>query len=277
MREEVGSVRHSTDLQSGVEGHSRAGPIIGARPEAQNGSIVNSLECIMKNQLVVVIGGLTGIGRAVAEQAAAAGARVIAAGRRVAPADWPSHIQAAQLDVTDDAAVQRFFAGVGAFDHLVVTAGPVIASSRLADLATEQAIAAFDVKVFGQLRAVKHATRYLNAGGSVTLTSGLLARKAVPGGLVKSAMNAAVEVMGKTLAKELAPLRVNVVSPGMVETGMWGEMSDAERGAMAQRAGAGLPVGRVGQGMDLAQAYLMVMQNGFMTGAVVDVDGGGLL
>ena len=231
----------------------------------------------MKNQLVVVVGGLSGIGRAVAEQAAAAGAQVIAAGRRAAPADWPSHIQAAQLDLTDDAAVQRFFAEVGAFDHLVVTAGPVIPSSRLADLVPEQAIAAFNVKVFGQLRAVKYAAQYLKDGGSVTLTSGLLARKAVPGGVVKSAMNAAVEVMGKTLAKELAPLRVNVISPGMVETGMWGEMSDAERGAMAQRAGAGLPVKRVGQGADLAQAYLMVMQNGFMTGAVVDVDGGGLL
>ncbi|MRW82774.1 SDR family oxidoreductase [Pseudoduganella sp. FT26W] len=231
----------------------------------------------MKNQLVVVIGGLSGIGQAVAEQAAAAGARVIAAGRRQAPAGLSPQIQAAQLDLTDDAAVRRFFEQIGAFDHLVVTSGPVIASSRLADLAPEAAMAAFNVKVFGQMRAVKHAARYLKAGGSVTLTSGLLARKAVPGALVKAAMNAAVESMGKTLARELAPLRVNVVSPGMVETGMWGEMSDAERGAMAQRAGAGLPVGRVGQPDDLAQAYLMLMQNGFMTGAVVDVDGGGLL
>jgi len=90
-------------------------------------------------------------------------------------------------------------------------------------------------------------------------------------------MNAATDIMGKTLAKELAPLRVNVVSPGMVETGMWGDMSEADRKAMAARAGAGIPVGRVGQGSDLAQAYLMLMQNGFMTGSVVDVDGGGLL
>jgi len=154
----------------------------------------------MKNQLVVVVGGLSGIGRAVAEQAAAAGARVVAAGRRVVPADWPPHIQAAQLDLTDDAAVQRFFAEVGAFDHLVVTAGPVIPSSRLVDLAPEQATAAFNVKVFGQLRAVKYAAQYLKDGGSVTLTSGLLARKAVPGGVVKSAMNAAVEIDGKSFA-----------------------------------------------------------------------------
>jgi NAD(P)-dependent dehydrogenase (short-subunit alcohol dehydrogenase family) len=253
------------------------GQLSARRLRRMMGALFIYWECIMKNQLVVVIGGLSGIGRAVVEQAAAEGARVIAAGRRARPADWPSQIEAVQLDVTDDAAVQRFFADVGAFDHLVVTAGPVIPSSRLADLVPEQAMAAFNVKVFGQLRAVKYAARYMKAGGSVTLTSGLLSRKVMPGGVVKSTMNAAVEVMGKTLAKELAPLRVNVVSPGMVETGMWGQMTDAERGAMAQRAGAGIPVGRVGQGADLAQAYLMLMQNGFMTGAVVDVDGGGLL
>ncbi|TFW19360.1 SDR family oxidoreductase [Duganella callida] len=231
----------------------------------------------MKDQIVVVIGGLSGIGRAVAEQAAAAGARVIAAGRRAVPADWPAHIGAAQLDVTDDGAVQRFFADIGAFDHLVLTSGPVIPSARLAEQEVAAAMAAFNVKFFGQLRAVKYAAPRLRAGGSVTLTSGLLARKAMAGGLVKATMNAAVETMGKTLAKELAPLRVNVVSPGMVETGMWGPLSDADRKAMAQRAGAGLPVGRVGQGDDLAQVYLMLMQNGFMTGTVVDVDGGGLL
>ncbi|SHM75665.1 NAD(P)-dependent dehydrogenase, short-chain alcohol dehydrogenase family [Duganella sacchari] len=221
----------------------------------------------MKNQTVVVIGGLSGIGKAVAEQAAAAGARVIAAGRRSAP----------QVDIADDASVQRFFAEVGEFDHLVVTSGPVIASARLADLNVADAMAAFNVKFFGQLRAVKFAAPFLRAGGSVTLTSGLLARKAVAGALGKATMNAAVESMAKTLARELAPLRVNVISPGMVETGMWGEMTDAERAAMAQRAGGGLPVGRVGQPSELAQAYLMVMQNGFMTGAVVDVDGGGVL
>ncbi|MYM28087.1 SDR family oxidoreductase [Duganella sp. CY15W] len=221
----------------------------------------------MKNQTVVVIGGLSGIGKAVAEQAAAAGARVIAAGRRSSP----------QVDIADDASVQRFFAEVGEFDHLVVTSGPVIASVRLADLNVADAMAAFNVKFFGQLRAVKFAAPFLRAGGSVTLTSGLLARKAVAGALVKATMNAAVESMAKTLARELAPLRVNVISPGMVETGMWGDMTDAERAAMAQRAGSGLPVGRVGQPSELAQAYLMVMQNGFMTGALVDVDGGGVL
>jgi len=231
----------------------------------------------MKNTTVVVIGGLSGIGRAVAEQAAAAGARVIVAARRAAPTDFPASITTAQVDISDDASVASLFDSIGPFDHLVVTAGPVIASAKLANLNIADAIAAFNVKVFGQMRVAQRALGTINRTGSITLTSGLLARKASPGGLVKASMNAATEIMAKTLAKELAPLRVNVVSPGMVESGMWGDMSEADRKAMAARAGAGLPVGRVGQGSDLAQAYLMLMQNGFMTGSVVDVDGGGLL
>lgn len=231
----------------------------------------------MKDTTIVVIGGLSGIGRAVAEQAAAAGARVIAAGRRRAPADFPASIATAHVDIGEDASVARLFGDIGRFDHLVVTAGPVIGSAKLANLNIDDAIAAFNIKFFGQMRAAQRALDSINRTGSITLTSGLLARKAAPGALVKATMNAATEIMAKTLAKELAPLRVNVVSPGMVETGMWGDMSDADRKAMAERAGANLPVGRVGQGSDLAQAYLMLMQNGFMTGSVVDVDGGGLL
>ena len=240
-------------------------------------AIDTNKEIYMKNTTVIVIGGLAGIGRAVAEEAAAAGARVIAAGRRPAPADFPSTIETARIDVADDASVAAFFDAVGPFDHLVVTAGPVIPSARLQDLRIDQAIAAFNVKVFGQLRVAQRAARTIRPTGSITLTAGLLARKAAPGGLVKAAMNAATDIMGKTLAKELAPLRVNVVSPGMVETGMWGDMAEADRKAMATRAGAGLPVGRVGQPADLAQAYMLLMRNGFMSGSVVDVDGGGLL
>jgi NAD(P)-dependent dehydrogenase (short-subunit alcohol dehydrogenase family) len=231
----------------------------------------------MRHETVVVIGGLSGIGRAVAERAAAEGARVIALGRRAAPADLSKQIETATLDITDEAAVERFFSKLGALDHLVVTSGPVIDSFKLGDLDINAAKDAFDLKVFGQLRAAKQAARYIAKTGSITLTSGLLARKAMPGTLVKATMNAAIESMGKILAKELAPVRVNVVSPGMVETGMWGEMPEAERKAMAAKVGSGLPVGRVGQTGDLAQAYWLVMTNGFMTGAVVDVNGGGLL
>jgi NAD(P)-dependent dehydrogenase (short-subunit alcohol dehydrogenase family) len=103
----------------------------------------------MGNKTVVVVGGLSGIGRAVAELAAAEGAHVIAAGRRAVPKDWPSHIRTASLDARDEAAVERFFGELGMFDHLVTTIGPVIPSSSLAEHDLDAAKAAFDVKFFG--------------------------------------------------------------------------------------------------------------------------------
>ncbi|CAB3792092.1 SDR family oxidoreductase [Pararobbsia alpina] len=231
----------------------------------------------MKGKTIVVIGGLSGIGRAVAERAAREGARVIAAGRRAAPADWSPQIEIAKLDVRDEGAVEKLFTSLGAIDHLVTTAGPVIGATPLAGLDLDALKQAFDIKLFGQIRAVKHAARVIAKDGSIVLTSGLLSRKATPGTLVKATMNAAIESMTRTLAKELAPVRVNAVCPGMIETEMWGPMSDEERKAMAAKVGTGIPVGRVGQSDEVADAYMLLMRNGFMNGTTVDVDGGGLL
>ena len=84
-----------------------------------------------------------------------------------------------------------------------------------------------------------------------------------------------MEAAAKNLAKELAPRRVNVISPGVVDTEVWG--APADRQAMLARIGSGLPVGRVGTPEDLAEGYLLAMNNGFMTGAIIDIEGGGLL
>ncbi len=231
----------------------------------------------MKGKTVVVIGGLSGIGRAVAQRALAEGARVIAAGRRAAPAGWDARIEIAKLDVRDEAAVERFFTGLGAIDHMVTTAGPVIGSTKLDTLDFDAVKEAFDTKLFGQMRAAKHAARVIAPHGSITLTSGLLARKAVPGTIVKATMNAAIESMTRTLAKELAPIRVNAVCPGIIDTEMWGPMSAEEHRALAVKLAAGIPVGRVGQSEELADAYLLLMTNGFINGTTLDVEGGGLL
>ena len=135
----------------------------------------------------------------------------------------------------------------------------------------------FDVKLFGSLLAVREALPYLTERASVTFTSGLLARKYSSGGLLKSTVNAALEAAAKNLAKELAPRRVNVVSPGVVDTELWGEAGSAARQATLARIGQALPVGRVGQPPELAQAYLLAMTNGFISGSVLDVEGGALL
>lgn len=179
--------------------------------------------------------------------------------------------------MTDDASLHALFAAVGAFDHLVITAGPLVDAKPLAETALEQAQADFNVKFWGSLRAVQAALPTLAPQGSITLTSGQLSRKYLNGQLVKTAINAALEAVGKQLAKELAPRRVNVVSPGITATEAYDGMSAAQRQALFERVSVSLPVGRVGQAADVAAGYLLAMENGFVTGSVIDIDGGGLL
>lgn len=213
----------------------------------------------------VIVGGHTGIGRALADALRERPGRVLVASRR------------SGLDVTDPSAVERYFEAIGTIDHLIFTAGSQAPGGQLLDMDLSTARAAFDTKFWGSLAVAKVGARYLRAGGSLTLTSGFLARRAVPGTFVKTAMNAALEAVAKVLARELAPLRVNVVSPGLTDSEAYAGMAEGARLAMLQRAANNLPVGRVGRPQDLAQGYLLAIDNPFMTGAVIDIDGGALI
>lgn len=213
----------------------------------------------------VIVGGHTGIGRALADALRERPGRVLVASRR------------SGLDVTDPSAVERYFEAIGTIDHLIFTAGSQAPGGQLLDMDLSKARAAFDTKFWGSLAVAKVGARYLRAGGSLTLTSGFLARRAVPGTFVKTAMNAALEAVAKVLARELAPLRVNVVSPGLTDSEAYAGMAEDARLAMLQRAANNLPVGRVGRPQDLAQGYLLAIDNPFMTGAVIDIDGGALI
>ncbi|MFJ9533968.1 SDR family oxidoreductase [Herbaspirillum sp. NPDC101396] len=228
----------------------------------------------LQQQQVVVIGGTSGIGRAVAQEAAARGAVVTVIGRSAKAGD---NIRAAVADVTDSTALTQAFAAIGKIDHLILTAGARVGSPKLTELTRDELELAFNVKLFGSLFAIQAALPYLSPNASVTLTSGLLSRKFGPGSLLKSGLNAAVDATAKSLARELAPRRVNVVSPGVVDTELWGEAGAESRVAAMARIGKGLPVGRVGTPQDMAQAYMFAMENGFVSGAVIDVEGGGLV
>ncbi|KDN99025.2 SDR family oxidoreductase [Pseudomonas donghuensis] len=227
------------------------------------------------NQTVVVLGGASGIGAAVARQARDRGARVIVASRQPGPVG--EGIEAVTLDITDTGALHALFADIGTVDHLVISAGPAVQAKPLAQSDLQQAREAFEVKFWGALQTVQAALPYLSPRASISLTSGLLSRKFVPGQLIKTTLNAALEALGKQLAKELAPRRVNVISPGLTDTEAYAAMDTAQRVAMFDRAAAGLPVGRVGQADEVAAGFILAMENGFMTGSIVDIDGGGLL
>ena len=230
----------------------------------------------LSGKTVVVIGGSSGIGAAVAKAAVACGAQVVLAGRRVS-SGVENGVRSEPVDVTDSASLQRLFEAVGRFDHLVYTAGPSVRAKNLVDTDLDEAQDNFNVKLWGSLRAIQLALPFLDEHGSISLTSGQLGRKLAPGQFIKTGINAATEALGKQLAKELAPRRVNVICPGVIDTPAYAGLDEAQRLEMFASVGGTLPVGRVGQADEVAKGYVLAMENGFMTGAVIDVDGGGQL
>ncbi|BDB19753.1 dehydrogenase [Pseudomonas sp. CYM-20-01] len=230
----------------------------------------------LNGKTVIVIGGSSGIGAAVAKAAAARGAQVVLAGRRLT-SGVVNGLRSEPVDVTDAGSLQHLFERVGRFDHLVYTSGPTVRAKTLIETDLSEAQDNFNVKLWGSLRAIQLALPFLDEQGSISLTSGQLGRKLAPGQFIKTGINAATEALGKQLAKELAPRRVNVVSPGVIDTPAYAGLAEEQRLAMFAKAGAALPVGRVGQAEEVAAGYVLAMENGFMTGAVIDIDGGGLL
>ncbi|MFN3260114.1 MAG: SDR family oxidoreductase [Pikeienuella sp.] len=230
---------------------------------------------------VVVLGGGSGIGRAVAAAAKAAGAEVALASRnRAALSAAAEAIGGAgifPLDMTDAAAAEPWAASVGAADYLVISASSS-AHGPFATLDPAAVAAMFEAKFHGPYRAAKAMLPHLRAGGSVTFFSGVLSRRPSAGTTGLGAVNAAVEGLARGLALELGPkLRVNCLSPGLVRSDAYAGMPEEAREAMFAATAASLPAGRVGAVEDLAAAALFLMANPYATGIVLDVDGGHLV
>ena len=237
----------------------------------------------LQGQRIVVIGGTAGIGLAVAEAAAEEGAEVVIASRRQESVDAAlkrlpdGRAEGHILDATDEEAVRGFFGRIGGFDHLVYTAGESILLESLAESDLGRARSFLDTRLWGAYTAVKHGAASIRPGGSVVLTTGTAARRPMPGTTVAASLCGAMESLTRALALELAPVRVNVVSPGVVRTELWRDLTETEREGLYASAAGSLPVGRVGEPSDVAEAYLYLMRGGYSTGSVVTVDGGGTL
>lgn len=234
----------------------------------------------------LVIGAQSNIGRAVsARLSRRRGELMLACGdlpgleataqslRPLAKSDIETH--QALLEDTDS--LRRLFDHAGQIDHLVITASAPSPGLRLAELDLDEVRLAFERKLWGSIQAVQLALPYLSRNGSVTLTTGIVARKATPGALGRTLINAALEASVKVLARELAPLRVNAVSPGLTDSDSYNGLEPMARMAMLARVGDRLPVGRVGSADEIASAYLFAIDNAFVTGTVIDVDGGALI
>jgi NAD(P)-dependent dehydrogenase (short-subunit alcohol dehydrogenase family) len=233
----------------------------------------------LKGQKVVILGGTSGFGLATARAAAQAGALVTIASRSQANVDkalaeLPTGVAGATVDVTDEAALSRFFAGLNGLDHLVVSAGDTIPTFA-PDY--KQARQAFEVRFWGLYLAAKTAFPHIRPGGSVTLTNGIVALRPWKGWSITAAVAGAVESLTRGLALDFAPIRVNAVCAGVIKTPLWSGMSVEEREAFYTDTAQKLPVGRVGESEDVAETYLHLMQSGFTTGQIVVVDGGAVI
>jgi len=227
------------------------------------------MNSMLQNQKVLIIGGNAGIGLAVAKAASAAGAEVIVASRSAAalPADTLGALSPRAVDITSDADIQRLMTEVGTFDHLVFTARSRTPATPFLALDTVAAQQAFETKFWGQYRVVKAAVPRLNPRGSITLTSGIASLRPFPGLSTMSAINGATESLCKALAVELAPLRVNTVSPGFVET----------THVPIREMAASLPLKSLGTAEAIARNYLFLMSDAYTTGTVLVCDGGAML
>jgi NAD(P)-dependent dehydrogenase (short-subunit alcohol dehydrogenase family) len=236
----------------------------------------------LQHKRVVVVGGSSGIGLAVAQQAASQGAKVVIVSSNAerilkAVESISGEAQGQAVDVADERAVATFFSKLGTFDHLVFTAGDTLHLHDLPATDLQQARRAFELRYWAALAAVKYGSPHIRNEGSIVLTTGIAGQRPQKGWVIAASVCGTVEALTRALAVELAPIRVNAVSPGVVRTNLWQAMSASERERLYESVGKSLPVGRVGEASDIAQAYLFLMQEGFATGQTVVVDGGTVL
>ena len=221
------------------------------------------------------MGAAGGIGKATAEAFAQAHAIVTAAGRTQQSVEAVAESvkgKAEKLDFLNNDEIERFFQSNEPFDHVVVTAASAIAGS-VAGLALDDAKAAMESKFWGAYRIARAAR--INEGGSITFVSGVLSKRPSPNSVLQGAINSALEALARGLALERAPVRVNTVSPGLIDTPLHNRMPAEARQALYERMRTGLPARRMGQAEDVAQAIVFVASNPFVTGTTVSVDGGG--
>lgn len=234
----------------------------------------------MDGMNVVIIGGTSGIGLATAISSAQRGATVFAAGRSLdkieaCQASYPE-IQFRQVDTHDPEGLSALFSEAGPIHHLVGAAtGATRTNGPFMSQTDEQFRAAFD-KFWGYTHVVRQGVPHLVEDASITLVSGTPARKCNPGMISVSCTGCAVEGFIRALTPELAPIRINGVAPGIIDTPMFDHFGE-KKAATLDAIGANFPLGRVGQPEEVAEAILLCMSNTYMTGVVIDVDGGALL
>jgi NAD(P)-dependent dehydrogenase (short-subunit alcohol dehydrogenase family) len=230
----------------------------------------------LKDQTVLIIGRGSGLARAIALAALDAGARVVAAGRdaealSAAYVGEPG-VSTEIVDLTDEASIAALGERLGSVDHVVSTASARV-RGRVADLDRDAVRLSFDTKVIGPLMLAKHLAPRMNEGGSFVLFSGVAAAKIAVGTLGVAITNAAADTLTRSLALELAPIRVNAISPGVIDTGAWDALGEQGKADYFADISARNPARRIGVPEDITQGVVSALTSTFLTGQTLHIDG----
>jgi NAD(P)-dependent dehydrogenase (short-subunit alcohol dehydrogenase family) len=233
----------------------------------------------LENKKIVVVGGSSGMGLATAADLAAAGAHVTIASRSLekletARRSIPQPMETRVLDTRTESAVRTFFDDLGGLDHLVISASDAVFGPFL-EVPIVSAQEFFDSKFWGAYRVARYAAPHLSKDGSITFFSGAASQRGTPGLAAGSAINAAIEALGRSLAVELTPIRVNTVAPGLIATPVWDTLMPAEqKDAFLNDASAKLPLKRIGTPAEIAHSVRYLIENTYTTGTVLFPEGG---
>jgi NAD(P)-dependent dehydrogenase (short-subunit alcohol dehydrogenase family) len=237
---------------------------------------------LLEGKKVVLLGGSSGIGLATAQAAAAEGAQIIIVSGNQTRIDealdtLPGNSRGYAVSLGNEENIREFFGGMHSLDHLVYTAGENLNLQMIGETDISAARNFFNLRYWGAYASIKYAAPLITSGGSISLISGTANARPGKGWSIASSICGAIEGLVRAMAFELAPIRVNSVVPGVIETNLWNGMPEKDRASLFQSMANTLLVGRAGQAEDVALAFVYLMKQHFGTGQNLVVDGGTLL
>lgn len=236
----------------------------------------------LEHKKVIVLGGSSGLGLATAQAAAAEGAEMIIVSSNQQRIDkalttLPNNCKGFAVHLDKEENIKSFFSKIGRFDHLVYTAGENISMSMVGDTDIESGKDFFTIRFWGAFAAIKYAKANINEGGSINLMSGNFGQRPAAGYSLGATICGAMDAFTRAMAIELAPIRVNNIAAGIIDTDLWSNLSDSDRQGFFTHLENTLLLKRVGKPDDIAQAFVYLMKQTYTTGQSLIIDGGAVL